>query len=314
MEPLNKSERQQAFGQFLGIYCLSLSVPLLAVYWLFSAPNYVLKQENARLTETLNEQTQKLTKPMDMVSANLKTLETTDQAYLKATDIERGSLKTQLSDLESGLQQQVNGLKADTAQLQPLNKQLSHSVIGAYNAVLTYRNSISYLRDLLERKGIDASQVDKLTAALTQVRQENEMLRIVATKPAAAPAPSAAPAQAPSGGGNGVLAAQYLSQFQECTGRMVAAQNRIKELQDQLKVAGNNSAAPASAPSGVSRADVEMDIIDRCEKKADAINKPPLWRRPLYEFAVETLEKNTRPDAKQRLTAINEKLRRLGSD
>ena len=161
MEPLNKPERQQALNRFLGIYCLSLSVPLLAVYLLFSAPNYVLRQENARLTETLQEQTQKLMKPMESVTANLKTLQTTDQAYLKATDIEKGSLKTELSGLESGIQQQVNGMKTDTAQLQLTNKKLSHDIIGAYDAVLTYRNSISYLRELLEKEGIDASQVDK---------------------------------------------------------------------------------------------------------------------------------------------------------
>lgn len=312
MEPLNKPERKEAFGRFLGVYCLSLSVPLLAVYLLFSAPNYVLKQENARLNATLAEQTQKLMKPMDGVTVNLKTLQSTDQAYLKATDIEKGSLKTQLSSMESGLQQQVNGLKADSAQLQPLNKQLSHGLISAYDAVLTYRNSISYLRDLLEKEGIDASQVDKLTAALTQARQENEMLKILAAKPSAAPA-AAAPAPAGGGGGNGALAAQYLSQFQECTSRMVTAQNRIAQLQDQLKAAGS---APVSAPAvaGVSRAEVEMDLVERCEKKADATNKPPLWRRPLYEFAVETLEKNGLPEARQRITAINEKLRRLGSD
>ncbi|QDK80692.1 hypothetical protein EXU85_19600 [Spirosoma sp. KCTC 42546] len=306
MEPLNKPERQQAFSRFLGVYCLSLSVPLLAVYLLFSAPNYVLKQENARLNETLNEQTQKLMKRMDGVSADLKTIQTTDQAYLKATDIEKGSIKNQLSGLESGLQQQVNGLKADTAQLQPLNKQLSYGIIGAYDAVLTYRNSITYLRDLLEKKGIDASQVDKLTAALTQARQENEMLKILAAKTAA----PAAAAPAPSGGGG----PNYLAQFQECTGKMVAAQNRINELTAQLKAAGATIPAPAPVSAGVSRADVEMDIVDRCEKKADATNRPPLWRRPLYEFAMETLEKNTRPDAKQRITAINDKLRRLGSD
>ncbi|QMW04485.1 hypothetical protein [Spirosoma foliorum] len=306
MEPLNKPERQQAFSRFLGVYCLSLSVPLLAVYLLFSAPNYVLKQENARLNETLTEQTQKLMKRMDGVSADLKTIQTTDQAYLKATDIEKGSLKNQLSGLENGLQQQVNGLKADTAQLQPLNKQLSYGIIGAYDAVLTYRNSISYLRDLLEKEGIDASQVDKLTAALTQARQENEMLKLLAAKTSA---PAAAPA--PSGGGG----PNYLAQFQECTNKMVDAQRRITQLQDQLKAAGTTP-APAAAPvaSGVSRADVEMDIVDRCEKKADATNRPPLWRRPLYEFAMETLEKNPRPDAKQRITAINDKLRRLGSD
>lgn len=308
MEPLNKPERQQAFSRFLGVYCLSLSVPLLAVYLLFSAPNFVLKQENARLNQTLDEQTQKLMKRMDGVSADLKTIQTTDQAYLKATDIEKGSLKNQLSGLESGLQQQVNGLKADTAQLQPLNKQLSHGIIGAYDAVLTYRNSISYLRDVLEKEGIDASQVDKLTAALTQARQENEMLKILAAKTTAPVAAAAAPA--PSGGGG----PNYLAQFQECTSKVVAAQNRINELTAQLKAAG--AVVPAAAPVvvGVSRADVEMDIVDRCEKKADATNRPPLWRRPLYEFAMETLEKNTRPDAKQRITAINDKLRRLGSD
>ncbi|WP_080055682.1 hypothetical protein [Spirosoma aerolatum] len=307
MEPLNKPERQQAFSRFLGVYCLSLSIPLLAVYLLFSAPNYVLKQENARLTETLNEQTQKLMKPMEGVTANLKTLQTTDQAYLKATDIEKGSLKTQLSGLESGIQQQVNMLKADTVQLQPMNKQLSNRIINAYDAVLTYRNSISYLRELLEKEGIDASQIDKLTAALTQARQENEMLKLLAAKSAA---PAAAPA--PSGGGG----PNYLSQFQECTGKLVDAQRRINDLTAQLKVAGSNPAPTVSAPTsaGVSRADVEMEIVDRCEKKADATNRPPLWRRPLYEFAVETLEKNTRPDAQQRITAINAKLRRLGSD
>ena len=307
MEPLNKPERQQAFSRFLGIYCLSLSIPLLAVYLLFSAPNYVLKQENARLNETLNEQTQKLMKPMDGVTANLKTLQTTDQAYLKATDIEKGSLKTELSGLENGIQQEVNTLKSDTAQLQPVNKQLSREIIGAYTAVLTYRNNISYLRDILDKKGIDATQIDKLTAALVQTRQENEMLKLMVAKPAAAPA------AAPAGGGGGP---NYLAQFQECTGKMVAAQNRITQLQDQLKAAGNTPAPVSAAPAvaGVSRADVEMDLIDRCEKKADATNRPPLWRRPLYEFAVETLEKNTRPDAKQRITAINDKLRRLGSD
>lgn len=310
MEPLNKPERQQALNRFLGIYCLSLSVPLLAVYLLFSAPNYLLKQENARLTNTLQEQTQKLMKPMDGVTANLKTLQTTDQAYLKATDIEKGSLKTQLSGLESGIQQQVNGMKTDTAQLQPANKQLSHDIIGAYDAVLTYRNSISYLRELLEKEGIDASQVDKLTAALTQTRQENEMLKLMVAKPAAA-----APA-APAGGGSGG-GPNYLTQYQDCTGKLTVAQTRITQLQDQLKAAGSApTSTPVTAPTvaGVSRADVEMEVVDRCEKKADATNRPPLWRRPLYEFAMETLERNARPDAKQRIATINDKLRRLGSD
>ncbi|AKD55111.1 hypothetical protein [Spirosoma radiotolerans] len=306
MEPLNKPERQQALGRFMGVYCLSLSLPLLAVYLLFSAPNYVLKQENARLNETLTEQTQKLRKPMSGVTTDLRTLQTTDQAYLKATDIEKGSLKAQLSGLENGLQHQVNNLKADTATLQPLNKQLSHDIIGAYDAVLTYRNSISYLRELLEKEGIDASQVDKLTAALTQARQENEMLKILAAK-SGAPAPVAAPA---AGGGG----PNYLPQFQECSNKLSAAQTRINQLQDQLKAAGSAPVAAPPTTAGVSRADVEMEIVDRCEKKADATNKPPLWRRPLYEFAMETLERNTRPDARQRITTINDKLRRLGSD
>ncbi|GAB2530530.1 hypothetical protein [Spirosoma aerophilum] len=306
MEPLNKPERQQAVGRFLGVYCLSLSLPLLAVYLLFSAPNYVLKQENARLNETLTEQTQKLMRPMAGVTSNLQSLQTTDQAYLKATDIEKGSIKTQLSGLENSLQRQVNGLKADTSQLQPLNKRLSHDIIDAYDAVLTYRNSISYLREVLEKEGVDASQVDKLTAALTQARQENELLKIVAAKTATAPA------AAPSGGGGPT----YLPQYQECSSKLATAQARVAQLQDQLKAAGSVPAAPVSAPTaaGVSRADVEMDIIDRCEKKADATNRPPLWRRPLYEFAMETLERNARPDAKQRIATINDKLRRLGSD
>ncbi|UFH52067.1 hypothetical protein [Spirosoma sp. KNUC1025] len=306
MEPLNKPERQQAFSRFLGVYCLSVTVPILAVYLLLSAPNYVLKEENARLNLTLTEQTEKLKKRMDGVTADLKTLQTTDQAYLKATDIEKGSLKTQLSGLENGLQQHVNTLKADTAQLQLTNKQLSRGIVEAYDAVLTYRNNISYLRDILDKKGIDATQIDKLTAALLQARQENDMLKILAAK-SAAPAPAA-------GGGGGP---NYLAQYQDCTGKLATAQGRINQLMDQLKAASIQPATappPTTASASVSRADVEMDIIDRCEKKADATNRPPLWRRPLYEFAVETLERNTRPDAKQRIATITDKLRRLGSD
>ena len=307
MEPLNQTERQAALRRFAGLYCLSLTVPLLAVYFLFSAPTGMLKAENTQLKKTLAEQTQQLMKRVHSVTGSLTDLQTTDQAYLKATDLEKGGLKTKLSGLESTIQQQVNNIKTDTIAFEPINKQLSGGLIDAYDAVLTYRNNIGYLREILEKKGIDAAQVDKLTAALTQVRQENEMLKIMAARSGgAAPAPT----PAPSSGSNN---AQYLAQIQECNNKLTTAQTRITKLEDQLK---NISAPPVaqSVSTGVSRADVEMELVDRCERKADTPNRPPLWRRPLYEFAVETLERSGRSDARQRITTINDKLRRLSAD
>ncbi|GAA4395353.1 hypothetical protein GCM10023187_02120 [Nibrella viscosa] len=307
MEPLNKTERRMAFNRFLGVYCLSLSVPLLAAYLFFSIPDRVLKEENVRMRETLDEQSQRLLQRVSGVTTGLKTLETTDQAYLKATDIEKGSLKTQLSGLENEIQGQVNGIKADTVQFKPVNRQISKGLIGAYEAVLTYRNSIGYLRDMLDKKGIDADQVEKLSAALTQARQENEMLKLLAARNNAAPAPT------PSSGGGGGGGNQYLAQLQDCNGKLTSAQSRIAQLENQLK----NSSTPAQVQpvsTGVSKAEVEMDLVERCERKADDTKRPPLWRRPLYEFAVETLEQTSHPDAKQRITTIQGKLRRLGSD
>jgi len=307
MEPLNQTQRQAAFRRFAGLYCLSLTVPLLAVYFLFSAPTQILRAENTQLKATLAEQTQQLMKRMNSVTAILTDLQTTDQAYLKATDIEKGSLKTKLSGLENGIQQQVNGIKTDTIQFEPLNKQLSGGLIEAYDAVLTYRNSIGYFREILAKEGIDAAQMEKLTAALTQARQENEMLKIMAARPAASAAPAATPA--PSGGGN---TAQYLAQIQDCNNRLTTAQTRITKLEDQLKNSTPATVQPVS--TGVSRAEVEMELVDRCERKADTPNRPPLWRRPLYEFAVETLERDSRPEARQRINTIKDKLRRLSAD
>lgn len=316
MEPLNKAERQQAIRRFLGVYCLSLTAPLLAAYFLFSSPTAVLKEENARLKKTLSEQTDKLLKRMDAVTKHLDGIEVADQAYVKATDIEKGSLKTKLDGLENGVQQEMNGIKTDSSGFESQNKQLAADAITSYEAVLTYRHSINDLRTILDQKGIDVQQMqqlrsdfEKVAGERDQFRRENDLLKIMAAKQSAG-----------GGGGGGGGGAADCSQYITQLGRQ---KDQIAQLEARLKTA---STAPTSAPvstptpapsnsySGPSKYDIEFDVIERCERKADNSRQPPLWRRPLYEFAVELLENNPRSDAKGKIKSINDKLRRLNSD
>ena len=313
MEPLNKTDRQQAIRRFLGVYCLSLTAPLLAAYFLFSSPTQVLKEENTRLKKTLDEQSEKLIKRMDAVTKHLDGIEIADQAYVKATDIEKGSLKTRIDGLENGVQQELNGIKTDSSAFEPVNKQISGDAIASYEAVLTYRHSINDLRNILDQKGIDVQQMqqlrsdfEKVAGERDQMRRENDLLKIMAAK------------QSAGGGGGGGAPAADCSPFIAQIGRQ---KDQIAQLEAKLRT---TSSAPASVPvstptptnsySGPSKYDIEFDVIERCERKADNNRQPPLWRRPLYEFAVELLENNPRQDAKKKISTITEKLRRLNSD
>lgn len=302
MEPVNKAERQLAIRQFLIFYGVSVLLLAVSMYALLTGPTQLLRQENERLRETLEQQTKLVAERTEIIDGNFKTLQRTDQQYLKATDIEQGALKTQLTGLEGDIQQNLYKLKTDTMQLQPENRRLARSLIGSFETALTYRNSNGYLRDLLTKNGIDASQMDKLNMALTQLKQENEMLKLMAAKGGGGGAPAPAPTKA---------TVNCDEQVRDANTRLTAAQATVTRLEEQLKNASN---APAPTANVASKDDIEWGVIDRCEKKADNSSKPPLWRRPLYEFAIETLQQNERPTARQRIASIGDKLRKLDNN
>lgn len=163
MEPLNKIQRKTAIGRFVGMYVLSLTFPLAAVYLLMRVPDSVSASETRRYREIVEEQDPMLvdTDTLSQISRRLIQL---DGVYSSATDeMAKATARTQLVDIESrvnSIMSHFNNLAAAAAHEQ--NKRLSTGIAKLTEALVTYRQTIGELRRTLDSKGIDMQMVNDL--------------------------------------------------------------------------------------------------------------------------------------------------------
>ena len=163
MEPLNKNQRKTAIGRFVGMYVLSLTFPLAAVYLLMRVPDSVAASETRRYRQIVEEQDPMLvdTDTLSQISRRLIQL---DGLYSSATDeMAKATARTQLVDIESrinSIMSHFNNLAATAAQEQ--NKRLSTGIAKLTEALVTYRQTIGELRRTLDSKGIDMQMVNDL--------------------------------------------------------------------------------------------------------------------------------------------------------
>lgn len=163
MEPLNKSHRKTAIGRFVGMYVLSLTFPLAAVYLLMRVPDSVSASETRKYREIVEEQDPMLvdTDTLSQISRRLIQL---DGVYSSATDeMAKATARTQLVDIESrvnGIMSHFNNLAVAAAHEQ--NKRLSTGIAKLTEALVTYRQTIGELRRTLDSKGIDMQMVNDL--------------------------------------------------------------------------------------------------------------------------------------------------------
>ncbi|MGG7666011.1 hypothetical protein [Dyadobacter sp. BHUBP1] len=163
MEPTNKNQRKTAIGRFVGMYVLSLTFPLAAVYLLMRVPNSVSASETRRYREIVEEQDPMLvdTDTLSQISRRLIQL---DGVYSSATDeMAKATARTQLVDIESrvnSIMSHFNNLAAAAAHEQ--NKRLSTGIAKLTEALVTYRQTIGELRRTLDSKGIDMQMVNDL--------------------------------------------------------------------------------------------------------------------------------------------------------
>lgn len=163
MEPLNKNQRKTAIGRFVGMYVLSLTFPLAAVYLLIRVPDSVAASETRRYREIVEEQDPMLvdTDTLSQISRRLIQL---DGLYSSATDeMAKATARTQLVDIESrinSIMSHFNNLAAGAAHEQ--NKRLSTGIAKLTEALVTYRQTIGELRRTLDSKGIDMQMVNDL--------------------------------------------------------------------------------------------------------------------------------------------------------
>jgi hypothetical protein len=197
MEPLNQIERRSAINKFIGFYAFSLLAVMLTAYFLFNTPAGIFKDKIQVYKSKEEEQLQLLNK-IETMNANLKNIIHADQLYLSSTnEYEKGGLLGNLQEYQKNINDALVNLKNDSSIFtSTISKKESYNYISAFNAVVTYRNTITSLQKLLEGKGGDASELLKMKSQLDLCNQQLEICKLLAAKPAAA-------APAPSGGGGG---------------------------------------------------------------------------------------------------------------
>lgn len=182
MEPLNKSERKNALYKFLGIYGISLIIPFICAYFLFNTPNSMLVKENEAYKKALDEQ-KLLIQHLQAATSKLAEVEAADKAYMNAAnEMEKGSIKAKLTQNERELTTALIEIKKDTFMFQvPENQIIANNVAASIEALLTYRNTITAQRDIID-KSPGANDLQQLNNQLQSLRSENEMLKIMAAQ------------------------------------------------------------------------------------------------------------------------------------
>lgn len=167
MEPVNNNQRKSAIGKFIGIYALSLSFPILAVYLLLRVPGSVTESESNLYKEIVLEQSPLLV-DTDTLSQISRKLIQQDGIYSSSTDeMAKATARTQLVDIESrinSIMSHFNVLAASAKSEQ--NRRLSSGVAKLTEALVTYRQTIGELRHTLDSKGIDMQVVNDLRSQI----------------------------------------------------------------------------------------------------------------------------------------------------
>ncbi|MBC7891973.1 MAG: hypothetical protein H7Y12_07180 [Sphingobacteriaceae bacterium] len=314
MEPLNQAERSAAIRRFAGVYCLSLLPVLLAAYFFFQTPTEAIRKENESLKTTLAEQT-KLIGRLDVMSGRLSAIETADKTYMSSMNaIEKGTLRKNLEEYENTIKNALYELKRDSTNLaDALGKRTASGIAGSFDALLTYRNTIGYLRDLLEKNGVSTEAIDKLRADLVAKSEKVEMLELMLKQ---------RPAPAPSGGGGGGGGGGGPDP------ELGVLRGQVKNLQDEnarLKTASVDRPVVISGKGGDAANELEDRLAfvtaDCLVKQADEDRKRKQERLQLYNQALDALKKlqesahldNYRVMAKQKIDYVNDKLPRVKS-
>ncbi|HTE27510.1 hypothetical protein [Flavitalea sp.] len=219
MKPVNQSARSSAINKFLGFYAISLMAVILVAYFLFNTPAGIFKNKIQKYKSTEAEQSNLLNK-IDRMTGNLKNIIHTDEKYLSSNnEYEKGSLLSNLQEYQKNINDALVNLKNDSSSfLSLVSKKDSYNYINVFNAIITYRNTITSLQKTLEGKGGDASELLRMKSQLDLCNQQLEICKMLAAKPApAAPAPS-------GGGGNNAKEAELQRLLEKCQTDLAACQ------------------------------------------------------------------------------------------
>jgi hypothetical protein len=190
MKPVNQPARKAAITRFLILYGVSLLAIVVCAWIILSIPNDLLHKTIEGYKSTEQEQT-KLTSKIEGMITNLKSIITADQAYINTSnEIEKGGLMTNLQEYQKKINDALVEVKNDTATLiSPISKKNANSSIVAFNAILSFRNTLTALQKSLQERGGDAEQLIKLQSELDKCNSQLDIYREMAAAKPPPPAP-----------------------------------------------------------------------------------------------------------------------------
>jgi hypothetical protein len=176
MEPQNKQERKSAFTKFFGVYALSMIFPVGGMYMLSAVPDAVSGADSAKYRKIVEEQAPTVT-DADTVGGFSKELIKQDGVFLTAIDpATKGAAKVKIEELESKISTVMNAVKGRTNE-QTQNKSLSHGVTGMIESIVAYRTSLTDMRSIMDKNGVDLTQVNELRGQIQQKDMEISMMK-----------------------------------------------------------------------------------------------------------------------------------------
>ena len=197
MKPVNQSARAAAIRRFLLIYGISLLAILACAWIIFVIPSSLFRETIQKYKATEQEQTQLVGK-IDGITINLKNIMQTDQTYLSSSnEIEKGTLLANLQEYQKKINDALVDVKNDSARLISANsKKDAYNYIIAFNAILSYRNTLSSLQKTLAEKGGELAELVKVQSQLETCQSQLDLFKALAAQKAAPPPPA-------GGGGGG---------------------------------------------------------------------------------------------------------------
>ena len=324
MKPTNQQERKTAFGKFLGIYLITILIPLLSSCLYFYVPNHITAEENEALKVTVKEQ-KKLLDRLNSFEKIIASIHKADQMYLSETnEMAKADILKQIREKEDQYNLLLNEVKLDSLQYSTvLSKNMSVSMAHSFDYFLTYRGLVSPLRQLVEQKGSCCSDVEKLIYDLTAAQNKIDLLQTLN-----ATLTSNSPAKSASGGGGGgggdpekdreiarLTAGNqtYLDEIKKCKEELALYRKQLEQKNLEKPVSSNNAALEALKDQ------LEFERALHEELRGDITRQSAIDRRDIYRKALAKFENiannSTREDikakAQKRTTEISNKLRDL---
>ena len=168
MQALNNTERKLALQRFAWVYALALLLPVIGVFLLARVPAKAIQRENEYYRTNVREETQLITR-VDSLGSLLARMQQFDKELEARAggEVAKGALVGNIQDTQARVRQYLGQMRQDSAQLVAVNNRaLSREVIGAYERFLSYRNTISDLRNQLAQSGQNVKGMDELKQQL----------------------------------------------------------------------------------------------------------------------------------------------------